>query len=48
MQLSEAVRKHSINWCGFDWPLQLALRITGTEPAAQSIYSETMLRMPLR
>jgi RNA polymerase sigma-70 factor (ECF subfamily) len=31
---------------GFDWPvLQLALRITGTEPAARSIYSETMLRM---
>lgn len=30
----------------FDWPvLQLALRITGTEPAARSIYSETMQRM---
>ena len=34
---------------GFDWPvLQLALRITGTEAAAQSIYSETMLRMHAR
>jgi RNA polymerase sigma-70 factor (ECF subfamily) len=34
---------------GFDWPvLQLALRITGTEQGAQSIYSETMLRMHAR
>ena len=34
---------------GFDWPvLQLAFRITGTEPAAQSIYSETMQRMHAR
>lgn len=31
---------------GFDWPmLQLALRITGGEQAARSIYCETMLRL---
>jgi RNA polymerase sigma-70 factor (ECF subfamily) len=34
---------------GFDWQvLQLALRITGTQQAARSIYSETMLSMHAR
>jgi RNA polymerase sigma-70 factor, ECF subfamily len=34
---------------GFDWPvLRLALRITGTEQAAQAIYLETMLSMHAR
>jgi hypothetical protein len=31
MQLSEAIRRPSIDWCGLDWTvLQLAFRITGT------------------